>query len=215
MKTRLLLADDHTMLLDGLRSMLEPEFELVGVVADGHALLAAAERLKPDAILLDISMPLLNGIDAANQLRNIVPLSKLIFVTRHADRDYVTEAFRAGASGYVLKNGAASELVTAIREVMKGRKYVSPLVDGNVLELLIAASRSGNAFSDRLTPRQREILQLVAEGRPRKEIAKTLNISVKTVEFHKAALSRDFNLRTTADFTKYAMNHGIIAADKT
>lgn len=210
MRTRLLLADDHTLLLDGLRMMLEPEFELAGVVEDGQTLLSAAAKLKPDLILLDIAMPSLNGIDAARQLRKIVPASKLIFLTMHGDPDYVTEAFRTGASGYLLKRGAASELLTAIRVVMKGHRYVSPLVGTNLRELLEAASQPRSSSFDRLTPRQRQVLQLVAEGRTRKEIAATLGISVKTVEFHKAALSRNFHLKTTADFTKYAIEHGLI-----
>jgi len=214
MRPRLLLADDHTLLLEGIRLMLEPEFELAGTVEDGRALLAAAQKLKPDVILLDISMPILNGIDAARRLRKLLPSAKLIFLTMHADPDYVTEAFRAGARGYLLKRAAASELVTAIREVLKGHHYVSPLVTRNALELLMESSKPGPKFSDRLTPRQREVLQLVAEGRSRKEIAALLNISVKTVEFHKARLTRELNLRTPADYTRYAIEHGIIPAER-
>ena len=214
MKPRLLLADDHTLLLEGIKLMLEPEFELVGSVEDGQALLAAAKTLKPDVILLDISMPVLNGIDAARRLRKLLPSAKLIFVTMHADSDYVAEAFRAGAMGYLLKRAAASELLTAIREVLKGNHYVSPLVTRNALDLLISLPKPRGRFSDRLTPRQREVLQLVAEGRSRKEIAAVLNISVKTVEFHKATLSRELNLGTTADFTRYAIEHGIITAER-
>jgi DNA-binding NarL/FixJ family response regulator len=213
-RPRLLLADDHTLLLEGIRLMLEPEFELVGSVEDGQALLAAAEKLKPDVILLDISMPVLNGIDAARQLRKIVPSSRLIFLTMHGDADYVTEAFRVGASGYLLKRSAASELVTAIREVLKGHHYVSPLVTRNALELLIGGAKADSKFADGLTPRQRQVLQLVAEGRTRKEIAGTLGISVKTVEFHKATLARELNLRTSSDFTLYAIEHGIIASER-
>jgi DNA-binding NarL/FixJ family response regulator len=214
MKPRLLLADDHTLLLEGIRLMLEPEFELVGSVEDGQALLAAAKALKPDVILLDISMPVLNGIDAARRLRKILPSAKLIFLTMHADPDYVTEAFRAGAMGYLLKRAAASELLAAIRAVLKGHHYMSPLVTRNATKLLISSPKSEGKFSNRLTPRRREVLQLVAEGRSRKEIAAILNISVKTVEFHKAALMRELNLETTADFTRYAIEHGIITAER-
>jgi len=214
MKRRLLLADDHTLLLEGIRLLLEPEYELVGSVEDGLALLAAAKTLKPDVILLDISMPLLNGIDAARRLRKIVPSARLIFVTMHADADFVLEAFRVGAMGYVLKRAAASELLTAIREVLKGNHYVSPLVTRNALELLVSIPKLRGKFSDRLTPRQREVLQLVAEGRTRKEIAAILNISVKTVEFHKATLMRELNLGTAADVTRYAIEHGIISAER-
>lgn len=214
MRRRLLLADDHTLLLEGIRLLLEPEYELVGSVEDGLALLTAAKKLKPDVILLDISMPLLNGIDAARRLRKIVPSARLIFVTMHADTDFVLEAFRVGAMGYVLKRAAASELLTAIREVLKGNHYVSPLVTRNALDLLISTPEPRGKFSDRLTPRQREVLQLVAEGRTRKEIAAILNISVKTVEFHKATLMRELNLGTAADFTRYAIEHGIISAER-
>jgi DNA-binding NarL/FixJ family response regulator len=214
MKPRLLLADDHTLLLEGIRLMLEPEFDLVGSVEDGQALLAAAKALKPDIILLDISMPRLNGIDAAHRLRKILPSAKLIFLTMHAGADYVAEAFRAGARGYLLKRSAASELLTAIRAVLKGDHYVSPLVTRDALELLISSSKPGGKFSDRLTPRLREVLQLVAEGRSRKEIADILHISVKTVEFHKAKLMRELNLHTVADFTRYAIEHGIITTER-
>ena len=215
MRPRLLLADDHTLLLEGIRLLLEPEFDLVGSVEDGQALLAAAKKLKPDIILLDISMPLLNGIDAAHRLRKIAPSARLIFLTMHAGADYVAEAFRAGARGYLLKRSAASELLAAIRAVMKGDHYVSPLVPRNALELLISSSKPGGRFSDRMTPRQREILQLVAEGRSRKEIASILNISVKTVEYHKGNLARELNLQTVADFTRYAIEHGIILSERT
>jgi DNA-binding NarL/FixJ family response regulator len=215
MRPRLLLADDHTLLLDGIRMLLEPEFELVGCVEDGQALLTAAMDCKPDVILLDISMPILNGIDAAHQLKKILPSAKLIFVTMHADADFVTGAFRAGAAGYLLKRSAASELLTAIREVLKGNHYVSPLVTRNALDLFISSAKTGGSkLADRLTPRQREVLQLVAEGRSRKEIASALSISVKTVEFHKATLMRELNLRTVADFTLYAIEHGMIASQR-
>jgi DNA-binding NarL/FixJ family response regulator len=214
MKPRLLLADDHTLLLEGIRLMLEPEFDLVGSVEDGQALLAAARTLKPDVILLDISMPRLNGIDAARRLRKVLPSARLIFVTMHSGADYVGEAFRAGAMGYILKRAAASELLTAIHTVLKGNHYVSPLVTRNSLEVLITSSKPEGKFSNRPTPRQREVLQLVAEGRSRKEIAGILNISVKTVEFHKKQLMRNLNLQTAADFTRYAIEHGIITAER-
>jgi DNA-binding NarL/FixJ family response regulator len=213
-RPRLLLADDHTLMLDGIRMLLEPEFELVGCAEDGQMLLTMAIDSKPDVILLDISMPVLNGIDAAHQLRKSLPAVKVIFVTMHADAEFVTEAFRAGAAGYLLKRSAASELLTAIREVLKGNHYVSPLVTRNALDLFIASSKAGVKPGDRLTPRQREVLQLVAEGRSRKEIGAALCISVKTVEFHKAALMRELNLRTAADFTLYAIEHGMIASER-
>jgi len=193
--------------------LLEPEFELVGCVEDGQTLLTAANELKPDVIILEISMPILNGIDAAHQLKKTLPGTKLIFVTMHGEADFVTEALRAGAAGYVLKRCGASELLTAVREVLKGNHYVSPLVTRNTIELLIGSSHTGVKLWGRLTARQREVLQLVAEGRSRKEIASALKISVKTVEFHKAAIMRELNLRTSADFTLYALDHGMIVSN--
>ena len=210
MKPRLIIADDHTLLLDCLRLMLEPEYELITVVGDGRALLDAAAEIMPDVILLDIAMPVLNGIDAARQLRTIAPESKVIFLTMHSEPGYVAEAFRCGASGYLLKRSAGSELKSAIREVLNGRHYISPLVAEGRPEPLAPHLPAGKSVPTGLTPRQREILSLVAEGCSRKEIAARLNISVKTVEFHKAALARGFRLRTTADFTRYAIEHGFI-----
>ena len=197
-------------MLEGFKLLLEPEFEVAGSVEDGRALLAAAQQLKPDLILLDVAMPLLNGIDAAVQLRKLLPSAKLIFVTMHAEADYVIEAFRAGAAGYLLKRAAASELLTAIREVLKGNLYVSPLVARETIDMFLASSTLKGKSSHGLTARQRQILQLVAEGRSRKAIASILNISVKTVEFHKAALMRQLDLHTSAELTRYAIEHGII-----
>ena len=210
-RARLLLADDHTLVLEGFRRLLEPEFELAGAVEDGRALVAATQKLKPDVVLLDISMPLLNGIDAARQLKKIMPELKLIFLTMHADPAYVTEAFRVGASGYLLKRSAASELVNAIREVLRGRCYVTPLVTKDMLGSVLGPSPERGTFSTDLTPRQREVLQLVAEGHSTKEVATVLNISVKTVEFHKSRLTQRLGIRTTAELTKFAIQHGIVA----
>jgi DNA-binding NarL/FixJ family response regulator len=213
-RARLLLADDHNLLVDGIRLMLEPEFELVGSVEDGRALLKAAQELTPDVILLDISMPLLNGLDAAVQLSKLLPATKLIFVTMHADADFVIAALRAGAAGYVVKRAAASELQTAIREVLKGHYYVSPLIARDAIDLFLNSSTHSSKLTDSLTTRQREILQLVAEGRSRKEIAVILNISIKTVEFHKAALMRELDLHNSADLTRYAIEHGLITPER-
>jgi DNA-binding NarL/FixJ family response regulator len=201
-RPRVLLADDHTLVADGLQRILEPECEVVGAVEDGRSLLAAAEQLKPDIILLDISMPLLNGVDAARRLRDTVPSAKVIFVTMHADATYVTGAFRAGASGYVLKR-------CAVHEVLKGRTYVTPLIRKDVLGELPGWPLGSGEASGELTDRQREVVQLVAEGHPVKEIAAILNISRKTVAFHKANAMRRLGIRSTAELTKYALEHGI------
>ncbi|MBZ5496135.1 MAG: response regulator transcription factor [Acidobacteriia bacterium] len=213
-RTSILLADDHTLVLEGLKKLLAPEFELVGMVKDGRALLAAAGKLMPDVVLLDISMPLLNGLEAARQLKKMLPDVQIVFLTMHSEKVYVTEAFRAGASGYLLKSSAASELVFAIREVVKGRFYVTPLVAKDVLCTLLdqprrphPAARPGSA--ENLTSRQREVLQLVAEGCANKEIAEIMKISIKTVEFHKSAIMQKLGLHGTAELTKYALKHGI------
>ena len=209
MRPRVLLADDHTLVLEGLRKLLEPRCELVGTVEDGRALVEAAERLRPDVILLDISMPLLNGLEAARRIRTLVPESKLLFLTMHADPTYAKEAFRAGASGYLLKRSAASELTDAIAVVLSGRRYVTPLFSEEVLQPQGADALKLTPESGNLTPRQREVLQLVAEGYTRKEIASLLKISVKTVEFHKGRIMDRLGLRTASDLTKYAVAHGV------
>jgi DNA-binding NarL/FixJ family response regulator len=210
-KPRLLLADDHTLVLEGLKKILESDFELAGAAENGRDLLRLAEELKPDVVLLDISMPQLNGIDACKQLLKSSPQAKVIFVTMHADSDYVSEAFRAGASGYLLKRSAASELVNAIHEVMKGRYYVTPLVTREALGPLFGGGTETRKLSTTLTSRQREVLQLVAEGRSVKEIATILQVSAKTVEFHKSALMVRLGIHTTAELTRYAIEHGLIA----
>ena len=207
-RPRVLLADDHALVLDGLRKILEPECEVVGAVEDGRSLLTAAARLKPDIILLDISMPLLNGVEAARRLRAAAPGAKVIFVTMHADATYVAGAFRAGASGYVLKRCASLELLKAINQVLSGREYVTPLIGKELGELPEWPLGTGEA-SGELTVRQREVVQLVAEGHPVKEIAAILNISGKTVAFHKANVMRRLGIHSTAELTKYALEHGI------
>ena len=213
-RPRVLLADDHTMVLEGFRRILESEFDLVGAVEDGKALMTAAEKLRPDIIVLDISMPLLNGIEAARHLKKSMPATKLVILTMHADQTYATEAFRAGASAYLLKRSAASELVFALHEVLKGRVYVTPLIAKDMLSSFLdrgpKARRQSPKSSTALSPRQREVLQLVAEGRANKEIAVILNTSIKTVEFHKSRIMQKLDLHTTADLTKYAILHGIV-----
>jgi DNA-binding NarL/FixJ family response regulator len=207
-KPRVLLADDHTLVLDGLRKILEPECEVVGAVEDGRSLLVTAKQLQPDIILLDISMPLLNGVEAARRLRAAAPDAKVIFVTMHADATYVAGAFRAGASGYVLKRCASVELLKAINQVLTGRPYITPLIRKDLGQLPGWPPGAGEA-SGELTVRQREVVQLVAEGHPIKEIAAILNITGKTVAFHKGNVMRRLGIRSTAELTKYALEHGI------
>lgn len=208
-KPRILLADDHALVLEGFRRILEGHYELVGTVGDGRALLEAAKTMHPDIVILDISMPLLNGIDAAAQLKKICPKAKIIIMTMHADTEYVRSAFEAGASAYVLKRSAVDELEQAIRAVLEGHSYITPLITKELVDVFLA---TGSEKSGGLTPRQREVLQHLAEGRTAKEIANLLNITSRTVEFHKGQIMDHLNLRTTADLIKYALTHGIVSA---
>lgn len=210
-KPRVIMADDHSLILAGLRKLVEVQCEVVGMVEDGRALIAAAQKLRPDLILMDIAMPLLNGLEAARQLSKLVPESKLIFLTMHVSPTYAAEAFQAGASGYLLKRSAASELSQAIQSVLQGQHYITPLITKDVLDSVLKPSTGarGKPSSTALTARQREVLQLVAEGRSTKEVATILSVSVKTVEFHKSRIMQQLDIHTTADLTKYAISHGI------
>jgi DNA-binding NarL/FixJ family response regulator len=210
-KTRVLLADDHQIVLEGLQNLLEPEFEIVGTVEDGRALVKEAERLSPDVIVADISMPLLNGIEAVRQIRKTNDQIKVVFLTMHPDVTYATMAFDVGASGYVIKRSASRELITAINEVMIGRTYVTPRIAGELLHTYKKADPGKDVFDKRLTARQREILQLLGEGHSAKEIADLLSISPRTVETHKYNMMQELNLRTTADLIKFAIKHGIVS----
>jgi DNA-binding NarL/FixJ family response regulator len=212
-RPRILLGDDHTLVLDGFRKLLEDQCEIVGVAEDGRTLVRMAQELEPDIITLDISMPQLNGVDAARKLKKILPRAKLIFVTMHADPAYVNEAFKAGASGYLLKRSAGSELRQAIQSVMEGQCYVTPLVAKSLVQSVITGGKPPDLIDRSLTGRQREVLQLVAEGRTVKEIASALNLSPKTVEFHKSQIMTQLDLHTTAELTKYALVHGLLTSD--
>ncbi len=210
-RPRVLLADDHKIVVEGLRGILEPEFELVGTVEDGRALVAAAQKLNPDVIVADVSMPLLNGIEAAQQLKKANSQAKFIFLTMHLDASYAIRALEAGASGYVLKHSAPSELVQAIREALRGRVYVTPMITKDVLQTFLDVSYGIRRGRLELTPRQREVLQLVGEGYSAKEIATNLHISARTVEFHKYRIMEDLNLRTNAELIQYAIKNGIVS----
>ena len=212
-RPRVLLADDHTLVLDGFRKLLEDQCEIVGVAEDGRTLLRMAQELQPDIVTLDISMPQLNGVDAARKLKKMLPQTKLIFVTMHADPAYVNEAFKAGASGYLLKRSAGSELRQAIQSVMVGQCYVTPLVAKGLVQSVITGGKPPVLKDKPLTVRQREVLQLVAEGMTVKEIASALTLSPKTVEFHKSQIMTQLDLHTTAELTKYALVHGLLASE--
>jgi DNA-binding NarL/FixJ family response regulator len=212
-RARVLVADDHQILAEGVRGLLEPEFEVVGVVADGRELLTAAERLKPDVIVTDITMPSLNGIEAAALLRDAGITAKVVFLTMQRDVAYARRAMEAGAVGFVLKHSALSELVTAIREALQGKTYITPMIAGELMQSYREGeTRSGDAPS-RLTLRQREVLQLIAEGRSAKEIAAALKISVRTAEAHKARIQESLGLQNTAELVQFAIRKGIISIE--
>jgi len=206
---RVLLADDHAIVLEGLRRILEPEFEIVGEVTDGRALVDVSMRFRPEIIITGISMHPLNGIEAARQIRRINQRVKIIFLTMHADPLYAVEALDAGGSAYILKSSGVPEILLAIREVLSGRIYVSPSINQEVVRVqLERAGRRAEAQTG-LTPRQREVLRLLAEGKSLKEVAAVLRISVKTVEFHKYRIMSQLGLRTNAEMTKYAIKLGV------
>ena len=205
---RVLLADDHTLLLGAIEKLLSEDCDVVGQVSDGRALVTAAEELKPDVIVLDISMPLLNGVEAARQIKQKLRNVKLVFLTMNEDADLAAEAFRAGASAYLLKRSATSELPLAIREVMQGRSYVTPLVTEGLVESLLQPEARKPAHE--LTPRQREVLQLLAEGRSMKEVASVLNLTPRTVAFHKYRMMDELKVKSTAELVQYAVKHHIV-----
>ena len=207
-RARILLADDHTLTLEGICAVLEPHHEIVGMVMDGRALLDAALRLQPDLIVLDITMPLLNGIDAAVQIKKSLPGVKLLFVTMHVNPAYLEAVLNAGGTGYVLKSAAREELLEAINSVLNGRIYVTSSLSSEHLERFTDPSRA--AATLRLTTREREILQLIAEGRAGKEIAFLLSISIRTVAFHRENIKRKLGLGTTAELTKHAIEQGLV-----
>lgn len=214
MSKRLLLGDDHGLMLEGLSRILADEFEIVGTAGDGRTLVAEAERLRPDVVVLDIGMPEMNGIEAARRISKSVPECKIVFVTQKLDPAYVHAAFTAGAKAYVAKQSASRELAEAIHRALRDHYYVTPLLGQNAEELtaLNPGINPSDFFGSALTPRQREVLQLVAEGKTTKEISAALHISPKTVEFHRNSLMDELGVRTTAELTRYAITRGIVSS---
>lgn len=208
-RPRVLIADDHKIVTDGLKRLLESDFDIAGTVENGRELLTAVERLRPDVIVVDISMPLLNGIEAVKQIKRANKQIKVVFLTMHPDVSYALKAFEAGASGYVLKHSASDELVTAINEALGGRTYVTSLIAGELMQSYKEGTHLQADTVSGLTSRQREVLQLVAEGHTGKEIAAILNISLKTVEYHKHRMMEDLGIKTVAELLWYAAEHGL------
>jgi DNA-binding NarL/FixJ family response regulator len=209
-KPRILLADDHKIVLEGLRGLLDLEFEIVGAVENGRTLVAEAQRLKPDVVVADISMPGLNGIDAARQMRKMDKRIKIVFLTMHSEASYAAGGFDAGASGFVLKHSAPQELITAIREAMQGRTYVTPMIAGELISSFKSSKPCPAGSSAALSPRQREVLQLLAEGKSTKEIGMLLDISTRTVEFHKYRMMEQLRIKTSAELVQFAVKNGIV-----
>jgi DNA-binding NarL/FixJ family response regulator len=208
-RPRVLLADDHRLLREAFATLLEHDCDVVGAVADGRALLEVAPELRPDIVVLDIAMPSLNGLDAARQLKRMMPEVKVIFLTVSEDPDLAAEAFRAGASGYLLKNSAASELLQAIQDVYHGRSYVTPLATKGLVRNLLDEPKPAKKSSE-LSPRQREVLQLLAEGHTMKEIARILKITARTVAFHKYSIMEELGVRSSAELVHYAIKKGVV-----
>jgi DNA-binding NarL/FixJ family response regulator len=209
---RILIADDHTLVAEACRKLLEPDYEVVGTVSDGRALVRAVPELKPHLIVVDVAMPLLNGLDAGQQARELLPSVRLIFLTMNHDADVAAEAFRRGASGYLVKSCAASELTTAVREVLRGKSYLSPMIAKDTVDFLLRQDKKLVDEGDRLTERQREVLQLLAEGKCMKEVGAVLNLTTRTIAFHKYRIMEVLNVRTTAELVQYAIRNHLIPA---
>jgi DNA-binding NarL/FixJ family response regulator len=208
-RARLLIADDHTLLAEACKSFLEPEFEVVGIVDNGRTLLRLVCELKPDVVVLDVGMPQLNGLDAGDQIKKLLPATKLVFLTMNMSPEVATEAFRRGASGYIVKSSAAEELRKAIRRALRSQTYMSSAITKETVDFLL---RSGGSYIEeqRITPRQSEVLQLLAEGKSMKEIAGILNLKPGTVAFHKYKMMEALGLKSSAELLHYAIKHHLV-----
>jgi len=213
-RARIVIVDDHRIVLEAYRQLLEPEFTVVGTASNGQELLEVAPKLSPDVVLLDIFMPTLHGLDVARQLKATLPQTKLIFVTMMDEPFYISEAFEVGASAYVLKQSTSTELLSALSAVLKNRRYISPQLSVEVQEAIETPWVRPDGFSSKLTPRQQEVLQLLTKGLSTKEIAKTMRISAKTVGFHKANITHRLGIHTTAELTRFALSQGLTSLDE-
>jgi DNA-binding NarL/FixJ family response regulator len=211
-RSRILIADDHTLVAELCKKLLETEFDVVGTVSDGHALVRAAGEFKPDVVVVDVAMPILNGLDAGQQVKQMLPAVKLIFLTMNPDIEIAAEAFRRGANGYLLKTCAAAELVLGVRDVLRGKSYLSPALSKDTVNFLRNQDKRLVAEDERLTERQREVLQLLAEGKVMKEVSTILHMSTRTVAYHKYRMMEVLGAKSTAELVKYAIKHHIVAA---
>ena len=211
-RPRILIADDHTLVADLCKKLLETEFEVIGVVNNGRALVQAAGELKPDVIVVDIAMPILNGLDAGEQVKQILPAVRIIYLTMNGDTELAAEGFRRGASGYLLKTCAAAEMVTAVRDVLRGKSYMSQTLPKDTVNYLRRQDRKMVEQEERLTERQREVLQLLAEGKVMKEVGGILNMTTRTVAFHKYRIMELLGAKSNADLVRYAVRNHLVAA---
>ncbi len=211
-RSRILIADDHNLIAELCKGLLETEFDVVGTVSDGRALVHSAIILKPDVIVLDIAMPILNGLDAGRQVKEILPNVKLVYLTMNSDMEVTAEAFRRGASGYLLKTCAAAEMVTAVRTVLRGKTYISSVLSQDTVNFLRRQEKDLVKEDDRLTERQREVLQLLAEGKVMKEVGSILNMTTRTVAYHKYRMMEVLGAKSNAELIKYAVRNHVVAA---
>ena len=209
---KILIADDHTLVAEACKKLLEADYEIVATVSDGRSLVRAVAETRPHLVLVDVAMPLLNGLDATQQIKELLPATIIIFLTMNQDADLAAEAFRRGASGYLLKTCAASELTVAVREVLRGKSYLSPTIAKDTVDFLLRQDKKLVEESEKLTERQREVLQLLAEGKCMKEVAAVLNLTTRTVAFHKYRIMEVLNVRTNAELVQYAIRNHLIAA---
>jgi DNA-binding NarL/FixJ family response regulator len=211
-RSRILIADDHTLVAELCKRLLEIEFDVVGVVSDGRALVRAAGDLKPDVIVVDVAMPILNGLDAGQQVKEMLPTVKLVYLTMNTDDDVAAEAFARGASGYLLKTCAAAEMVQAVRDVLRGKSYISRGLSRDAIDCLRWQHKDLVNEEERLTDRQREVLQLLAEGKVMKEVGGILNMATRTVAYHKYRMMEVLGAKSTAELVKYAVRNHMVAA---
>jgi DNA-binding NarL/FixJ family response regulator len=211
-RPRVLIADDHNLVAELCKKLLETDFDVVGVVANGRALVRAAAELKPDVIVLDVAMPVLNGLDAGRSIKQTLPAVKLVYLTMNPDVEVAAEAFRCGASGYLLKTCAAAEMVLAVRDVLRGKSYVSPALSRDAISFMRRQNRKMVKEDERLTERQREVLQLLAEGKVMKEIGDVLHMTTRTVAYHKYRMMEVLGAKSNAELVKYAVRNHIVAA---
>jgi DNA-binding NarL/FixJ family response regulator len=211
-RPKIIIADDHTLVAEGCKKLLEADYDVVATVGDGRALVRIAAALKPQVIILDIGMPLLNGLEAGQQIKQLLPSVRLVFLTMNQDEDLAAEAFRRGASGYLLKTDAAAELMVAVRRVLEGISYLSPAIVKDTFGFLLRQSDNFVEEEHRITPRQRAVLQLLAEGKNMREVASVLNLTHRTVVFHKYKMMEALHAKSDAELVRYAVRNHLIAA---